>query len=212
MWAFLCFFWQISIPAHLCTETYLPLPEHASILAGGRRWNQPRHNKNWSPLVGPRLRPAPGCWRTLKIHESTCGHKNYDCQGPKRARISTGGSRVDRPLASTMLHNEKGTTRKNKRQNKNNTAHENSANKTKQKEKQSPSQNPLGKKTMIMSTFPLYATCPLLVCQGQQNVKNTGGFGVCPTIQRWFQAHCWTVGREIVLKKILIDTDCFVVR
>ena len=146
MWVFLCFFWQISIPAHLCTETYLPLPEHASILAGGRRWNQPRHNKNWSPLVGPRPRPAPGCWRTLKIHESTCGHKNYDCQGPKRARISTGGSRVDRPLASTMLHNEKGTTRKNKQQNKNNTAHENSANKTKQKEKQSPSQNPLGKK------------------------------------------------------------------
>jgi predicted nucleotidyltransferase len=81
-----------------------------------------------------------------------------------------------------MLHNEKGTTRKNKPENKNNTAHENSANKTKQNKNNLPPRTPSEKK-MIMSTFPLYATCPLLVCQGQQNVKNSGGFGVCPTIQ-----------------------------
>ena len=72
-----------------------------------------------------------------------------------------GGNRVDRPSgAHNVAQRKRNDKKKSKPENKN-TAHENSANKT-NKIKQSPSQNPLGKKKMIMSTVPLYATCPFL--------------------------------------------------
>lgn len=128
--------------------------------------------------------------------------------GPKRARISTGGNRVDRPQASTMLHNEKGTTRKNKPENKNNTAHENSANKTKQNKNNLPPRTPSEKKNDHVHVS-LVRYLPPSCLSGTTKRKE----------QRWFwcMSHhtsvipgtlldCWT--KNCFKKTIMIDTFC----